>query len=719
MFALFSAGFFCRHLCFLPTTARKNMTEHALSQSESAEPILYRLGRKSALWAEFKPSAFGLRRTWQMAVGARNRGGTKLVAPLLETGGMRPLATVTLKGEAYPLTIDRHEMKRGGILCVGGERKIGADGGVLDWEMRWLPLEGEEGAFHVEMRVRTTPRRMGALSIDLASPLHQPELWAIPPIAERGHSARSAWSAYSGYSIGLTTTDGEIGWHERGGWTLDLPAFSLGGGRRITFSLCFGQAATAGEARASLVTQYAAFAGPLLHSLDTVMPLNPSETIALLTAPEGYNVQGMERLYLKPPVAGEEGSYYGGFPHEPAGALKAFWDWNRLHETPDIPRLVRFGARGLCADFQVMGRGDDPEPNKGAFWDKMTLGVGTDYTGGATHGILSNAKLARSLFLLHQATGEPLLKQSGINIGHWLMLKQNEHGFYDGAHVRATRGLPDDGRVLPQPCALDGAEAIRAFVLAYQATKNEVWIKYSWKVADFLLSVRGRDFDSHSPPEVSGVILALLALDAESPNASLRAALREWGAWLQALPLNPESPALNSDGLHAGLYECAEASFGLFSLTRDLVYLRYAFAALAAVPQESRAASWRSAATHQAALLSLAGLLPNSKLDFDAPSVTLDWRVFAPDPAAAPFLSLEPTGGPDAWIDWLPLVCRATDQLLLLCLAPPTVDAVTVWKNGKRPFLHDLRTGALDTEALLAPLGKERWAHVGLFRVDP
>ena len=596
---------------------------------------------------------------------------------------------------------------------------MGTDGGILDWEMRWLPLEGEEGAFHVELRVRATPRRLGALCIDLASPLHQPELWAIQAASERGHGARSAWSAYSGFSVGLTTTDGEIEWNARGGWTLDLPAFSLGGGKRITFSLRFGQAATAGEARAQLVTQYAAFAGSALHTLDSVIPLDPAETLVRLTAPEAYDVQGMERLYLKPPVVGEEGSHYAGFPHEPAGALKAFWDWNRLHETPEVPRLVRFGARGLCADFQIMGRGDEGEPNKGAFWDKMTLGVGTDYLGGATHGILSNARLARSLFLLHQATGEPLLKQSGINIGHWLMLKQNQTGFYDGAHVHATRDLSNDGRVLPQPCALDGAEAIRAFVLAYQATKNEVWIKYAWKIADFLLGDRGRDFDEYSPVAVSGVILSLLALDAESPNASLRAALREWGAWLQILPLSPHSPALNSDGLHAGLYDCAQANFGLFGLTRDVTYLRSAFAALAAVPQESRAASWRSVAAHQAALLSLAGLLPNAQLDFDAPSVTLDWRLFAPDPAAAPFLRVEPVGNSDAWVDWLPLVCRATDQLLLLCLAPPSVEAVTVWKNGKRPFLHDLRTGTLDTETPLAPLGKERWAHVGLFRVDP
>ena len=546
----------------------------------------------------------------------------------------------------------------------------------------------------------------------------------MPAVAARGHAAWSAWSAYSAHQAGLTTGEGEAGWSEAGGWTLKFPSFSLGGGKVIAFGLRFGPAKTAGEARAALVTQYAAFAGAGLHPLESVPALDPAGTMTRLTAPEAYDVQGMERLYLKPPVAGEDGSYYGGFPHEPAGALKAFWDWNRLHETPEVPRLVRFGARGLCADFQVMGRGDGSEPNKGAFWDKLTLGMGTDFADGQTHGILSNARLARSLFLLHQATGEPLLRQSGINIGHWLMLKQNERGFYDGARVHATRGLANDGRFLPQPCALDGAEAIRAFVLAYHATKNEVWIKAAWKTADYLLEFRLREFDSQSPAAVAGVILSLLALDAEAPNPRLRAGLREWGAWLRALPLSADLASLSPDGLHSGLYDCAQAGFGLFGLTRDIAFLRYVFAALTHIPPASQAASWRTAAAHQTALLSLVGLLPDSQMNFDAPSVTLDWRVFAPDPAAAPFLRVQPAGGPDehgadARVDWLPLVCRATDQLLLLFLAPPSVEAVSVWKNGKRPLLRDLRTGVVDSDAPLAPIAKEGWARVGLFTVDP
>ena len=172
------------------------MTEPIPHQPDPAEPVLYRLGRKSSLWAAFTPGGHGLRRTWQLAVAARGRGGAKVTAPLLETSVLRPLATVTVKGEAYPLTIDWHEARRGGQLALGGERKSG--GGrrdVLAWEMRWLPQTREdrtweEGAFRVEMRVRTTPRRSGALRIDLASPLYQPELWAIPAVSLPGAQRR-------------------------------------------------------------------------------------------------------------------------------------------------------------------------------------------------------------------------------------------------------------------------------------------------------------------------------------------------------------------------------------------------------------------------------------------------------------------------------------------------------------------------------------------------
>ena len=189
------------------------MTELLPSPTSPAEPALYRLGRNkgatSNLWAEFIPDSSGLRRTWQLSVATRNRGGAKVVAPLLETSVLRPFATVTVKGEAYPLTIDWHTAGRGGRLEFGGERALGTGGCRLSWEMRWCPVAEEEGLLRAEMRLRTTPRRSGSLKIDLASPLHRPEVWAFPTGGNGADGAWSAWSAYSAHAIGLTALDGE------------------------------------------------------------------------------------------------------------------------------------------------------------------------------------------------------------------------------------------------------------------------------------------------------------------------------------------------------------------------------------------------------------------------------------------------------------------------------------------------------------------------------
>ena len=680
------------------------------------EPTLYRLGKKSAFWATLTPAQVGLRQSWWLGIAARGRGG-KLIAPLVDTGGQRVLASVTVKGEVYPLPIDWHAGRRGGGLTLGGSRKLGGDGAIVDWEMRWTPLLGEEGAFTVEMRLRATPRRTGTLHIHLRTPLFQPEGWHSGAARMNGGGAACLWSAHHEHFLSAAA-DVAVEESEHGGLRLDWPAFAFGGGRLVRFSVRFGAAKTLAEARAATVTQQAALLAPILHPLDTVTRLDPADTAARLTAPEAFAVQGAERLYLKPPVDGDEGSFYAGLPHDPAGALSAFHQWNRLFPGDGLETRVRYAARGLCADFQVMGHADGPEPNKGAFWDKMTFGMGTDAQDGPTHGIASNAHLARHLLALAAATGDPLARQSGLNIGQWLLLKQNDAGFYDGARVHATRGLATDGRVIPQPCALDGAEAIRAFIAAYHATQSEVWIRAANRVAHALLDSRGRDFDCLAPSPVASVLLSLLALDAEAAQPRLRMALQEWGRWLLTLPLSAALPPLSADGLHAGLYECAEAGLGLWTLTRDFAYLRYAFAALALVPEASRERSWRAIALHQSALLSLAALLPDAKVSFAAPSVTLDWRVFAPDPAAAPSLTVTPTNE-DAWADNLPLVCRATDQLLLLVLAPPGVDAVTVTKSGKRPLLRDLRTGRLDAAAPLGLIGKEKWGRAGLFVVDP
>jgi hypothetical protein len=693
-----------------------------MHQHTEIAPTEYRLGRKTNFWIAFTPSdtGTGTAQTWQFQVSARNRGGAKTLGVLLETTPVQPLATVTLRGESYPLPICWHEMRRGGVLCLGGERRTGLDGSRVEWEMRWMPAHDLPGAYRVEMRVRAEPRREGHLHVFLNAALHAPDLWLMPSAALHGHGAALAWSAYSKLALSLVTIDGEAGtWdEERDGFLASWRQISLGGGRLIRFGLRFGMASTARTARASLVSQYVSLASPGLNLLDSTPCLDALPAVTAITDPTALHLRGVERLYLKPPTLEQEPeTFYAGFPHYPADALVGLSDWARFRPSDNLNRLVRFGANGLAADFQVMGRQGESEPNKGAFWDRLTPDGPTDYAGGQTHGLAANARLARAFFRLHSAGGDPLLRQSALNICQWLILKQNERGYFDGARVWATRGLAGDGKFIPQECALDGAEAIRPLVLAFRATANEVFVKAAWKIADYLLAERIPDFDAAVPTDVASVLCGLMALDAEAPNARLRAGISDWGAWLRSLPLSAESPGLNADGLHSGLYECAQAGFLLHALTTDAAYLRYGLAALNAIPLHSRARSPHAMEARTSALLSLACLMPDAHADFEALQVSLGWRVFAPDPATSQFLRVTAADGSP--VDFLPLVCRLNDQLLIIALAPPDVPALTIHKNGRRPLVRDLLTDTRDTDAPLHSIAGESWGRVGLFTVDP
>ncbi len=679
--------------------------------------IVYKLGKtsdpKQALSAVLTPS--GQKGAWLLQIRC-SQSGRRGQTVLLETSATCPLATAALGGETYALPIGRHARLRGGILCLGGSRRTGMDGSALEWEMRWLPDPQCAGRFTLETRVRATPRRLGDLCVSLQTRLYAPQMWTLSAAAQNKHCAQAVHSEHSRHAVAFTALDNDAGWDaDTHCFTLHARRLPLGGGKCVRAQIAFLPSANDTEPRAALAAQYADFASSRLHPCPELPDLDPLPAAAWLSDPAHYATPGAERLYLALPSTDPD-CVQSGAPHFPLDALHALSQWDRFHPSPDVPRLVRYGAVGIASDCQVMGRAGHPEPNKGAFWDQKRAGELCDEHGQAAHGIGANARIARSLFLLHETTRELLLRQSALNICQWLLLKMNSDGWFDGAHVHATEQRATDGRVIPQPCALDGAEAISPFVLAFRATRNEVWIKAAWKTANALLKRIG-EFDTYPPAAVASVLRALLALDAEAPHARLRAAILSWGAYLRTLPLSSSAPALSADGLHSGLYDCAQAGFALFAHTRDWEFLRYALHALSLVPPSSRRDAWRALAAHQAALLSLAALLPQSRIDFDRHSVALDWRTYAPDPAAKQHIQVRGSGSKP--VHFLPLVCSASDQLLLLVLAPPDVEAVTILKNNRRPLACDLLSGALDTATPLHAPNGIAWARVGLFTIDP
>lgn len=696
--------------------------------SEATAETVYRLGKKTNLWMTFEPTGSELNPTWTLQLTARNRGGSKILAALWESTALKPIASVTIKGETYPLTIGWHCMKRGGTLRFGGQRKTGTDGGTIAWEMQVKPLDdcrkvvdAPRNSFEIEMRLRSTPRREGRVVVHFHTPLYRPEVTSLPAAAARGHCAMVAWSGYHKHAVGfvaLSDVDDEVGWEESGGgFRIAHNGFPFGGGKAIRFAAHFAAVDTPSEAKQLLSDEYAGAAAALLHPMPTLRPLDPSTVIDRYAGLSAFRTIGIERLYPKPPVESGEDTFYAGQPHYPLEMLSALWDWQRLHAHREIPRLVRFGATGIATDFQVMGRDGQSEPNKGAFWDMQTPDGFSDFAGGMTHGVAANARIARSLFLIHEALCEPLFRQTGINICQWLLLKHNDAGYYSGDRANATCGQPVDGKLTGDPFSLDGVISILSFVHAYRATNNEVYIKAARKIADYIGEEWLSEHEPSSTTAIAYVIMSLLALDAEAPSERLRAVIRDWGAALRVRPLNVDAPSANYDGLYAGAFDCAQAAFRLHVLESDPDYLRYAFSALSAIPQPAFSTSWRTVRAYFDAMLSIAGVLPDFEPNFDALQVKYKWTVFAPDQAVENYLKV--TSPKEEPVDTFALVSRVNGQVLLIVLAPPSVDHVTVLNNGKRPLLKDLFTDNVDNDAPLHPLLGENWAKVGLFTIDP
>ena len=126
-------------------------------------------------------------------------------------------------------------------------------------------------------------------------------------------------------------------------------------------------------------------------------------------------------------------------------------------------------------------------------------------------------------------------------------------------------------------------------------------------------------------------------------------------------------------------------------------------------------------------LLGLSARIENCTPNFDEVSIKRGWHTFAPEAAARDYLtvSASPDSGseesdpaPGEPVDFLPLVCPLTLQVLLLVLAPGGTAQVTITKNGTIPYVKNLLTGDYDQAAALVPLGDGSEAMIGIFLAD-
>lgn len=738
--------------------ARSVIASSAAAVSQGADLCEHRLG-KSHYWLKFTREEHGLSSSWRINAWQKPPRAPKrnYAIPLLDISPQHPLLTLSLGEESFPLLIDHWDAERPGYILLCGQRKLSSDGQVVAvWAARIrLRSAGQQVVLDFDLSVRVTPppKAKASLRIGIGVPFFRPYVRAHPTALRRGEHANAVWSDRVSCAVTFVAppkADPERpAWTDRGALTCVLPEIGVSGRGSISCSLALKPARTIAQAHAALVDHYARvrpLALPEPEPWAMTLREAASHAVALITDKGSYDVKGTERVYLRPPVLrmelghADRPSYFAGFPYFPVDAARAMADWNALTGDEPARRLAALAARGIAADFAVMAREGECLSNKGAFWDRLTIPADSiipcysNAYGDDCHGIVSSARIARSLFEVFAATKDALFRQTALNTCHWLMLKQNGDGYYDGDHIHGSRGMVYGGNNL-----LAGAEAIRPLVMAFRVTSNEVFIKSAWKIADHLLQTLVPELSApalftrrppgeeqtapapDSPVALASLILALLDLDSEAANNRLRDAVHLAGSWLRSFTFDPRTePDLDYDGMSGGLYECAEAAILMFNLERDPAWLQLGLRAIRSVPIDARV-SWRSVPAFLLSLFGLLPLVPGGAIDWHHRSASLKWQKYEVDDATHEYVTVSSADpGEPAPVDFLPLVCRQDNHILLLVLSDNPIERVGIVHNKRSPIVRDLVT----KEMLTGPVPLHRFAfggkhRYGLFTIAP
>ena len=729
------------------------------------EIALIRLGKKSPYWAELSPIGRGTSLSWQLQITSRGRG-QRILSVVLEATPLRPIASVTLSGETYPLHIQNFQQLRGGGVMLTGERRIGTER-TLNWQCRWSPTNDLGDSFELEFKVKTSPQAKGTITIELHTPPAALQCLNHNDVQRCGITATAAWSAYSKQLISIAAADPESEqpeWDERSGkFRIVRPNYPFGGKKSIRLSLYFSSQESFESAGDAFMRHLAAVIDFFSSRAVELPKLDPKCAAGLLLVPERVAPIGVQRLHMRALELKEPHDFvYAGAPFYPLEALAALWNWGRLHPDDCIAKTVRFAALGVSSDFQIMGRGDGDEPNKGAFWDRRTADDCFAHDRTNTLDIASNARMAVALFSLYDALGEGFCRQSALNVCHWLLLKLDLNGSYKGARCAPIRKRNEQVLAAYPSTGAEAAEALRAFVHAFRATRTEVWINAAWKVMNHLLQKFASGSVDIPLSDLARFAVAVADLDFESASPKLRKALNEWAGILrvQVLAMTaPETPVIagteetdpipdpapgEADNLATTderdatpsepvvidpnhpdwirdmeRFSIADACLRLHAIQRDARLLECAWSILGQCRPEFLGEAWPSISIWNSALLSVAALCPDSIIDFDGMTVTLGWRQFAPEPMVMPYIDVAPGEPGSGWVMSLPLVCRSTDQMLLIVITSSKVGTVTVLKNGRKPLVCDQISKSTDEIPKLHAVNGSAWGKVGIWLINP
>ena len=603
-------------------------TQLALDESISWEK---RIG-KSSYWYQGTREEPGQTGSWRLAIVQRPARASKTNPPivLIQSSPLKPIFTFEQDGHSYPLMIDSIKAGRSGKVLIEGLRKVGdKSAGPLKWTAELIAAE-EDGSVRISISARfRRPGRAGSpatVKVRIPIIVYQP-IQVTSRLLENQHvAAKAIWSERSQTAIGLyfPGRHGSTVKSENGSLFAEQKDIDIRGKCPLEVVLALGPAGSKNDAVQLLRSEAATtmlLAPPVSQEPEST-PMTVSRlAIRTLQDSKSTTTIGKERWYLR---VREQYEYGPGYPFFSAEASPVLMRWSRFYLSEIAERTANLTARGVAADFAAIVGEPGAEGNKGAFWDfasgppdklKFSTLRGLNH-----YGIASSARIAFALFEMLAATRDPLFRQSGLNTSHWLLLKQNDGGYYDGPYISASNGKT----VLKQE-HLDGAFAIRPLIAAYRTTKSEIFIKAAWRIINYIDAnllpaeqapcLYGIGQSTNCPVALSALLQSLMDVYAESANRDLKKMILNVAGWLSFCEFdNDAHTCLNYDGSYAGTLECADAALRLFTFTKSDRWFTLGHGLLR-FALTKQAHNWRVADMSIKLLLSLAALLPNTTVD--------------------------------------------------------------------------------------------------------
>ena len=700
------------------------------------EEIGYRfpVGRVGLEMVPTHGGAFGLRLGWHRP---------KNVVPVFETTPLRPLGEVTLGGQTFPLFFTQHGKQKRGRIRLAGKRKTAKP---AQCALRYIAtVSGREDKLTWEWRIAASRAAM-AQTFPADAPPDRVTLFLplapgrakilLPPGIGAGKplGVAAVWvndlvvtaAPYVKWEGGNAEPVLEV---DAKGFRLTLPGACLeGAGVTLGWETWVSAARTEADALNALLEHSAHRADaaqmPLPRTGDFLTSLVQTAQTALMND-DCVDKKGADRLWFRA-APGDKNLHVTGDGADTALTAHALLTRFLLTGDDALRRRARLLAQGI-AEFQIS---DEESPHWGAVRDvcikRKTFG---DANGEATVGVRATARSARGLHLLHAHFKTDSFHRNALNATQWLLLKTDKMG-------RLPFGrFSENGPPVGDENGWHVADTLQALVETFRATKNDVFQKAALRAAHALaedLTAGTLRYEHATTEQLSAAIEGVLLISREYERPELLALAQRLGKSLRARrlpdgtfsepagapsPLSSLSPVLSAARAALALMRVDEAPVWPLMVLRAL----QAAQNLAASAPVCLADWGVLCSLPTSLLLGLSARIENCTPNFDEVSIKRGWHTFAPEAAARDYLTVcaaVPDADEPVPVDFLPLVCPLTLQVLLLVLAPGGTAQVTISKNGTVPYVKNLLTGDYDRTAALVSLGDGSEAMIGIFLAD-